>query len=144
MLTWTVSPVPSRVRETNFAIRKSFLAYSLLNPHGNAGVATDERNFLLSPHLDVGQATYRIARVSELALLWQIYSSRRFWPICLQVPHVNQRTAHRAIAELIVLGFGHTISVDAVMARDHGFASTGLTGGSDLSSPWRRDIQSAV
>jgi hypothetical protein len=61
-----------------------------------------------------------------------------------EVPHIDERSAYRTIAEMIGLGSGDTVNIDAVMTRDHGFASTGLTGGSDLSSLWRRDIQSAV
>ena len=36
-----------------------------------------------------------------------------------EVPHVNARPAYRAIAEMIGLGLGNAVSVDAGIVRDH-------------------------
>jgi hypothetical protein len=46
-----------------------------------------------------------------------------------EVAHVEIRAADRAIAEMIGLGFGHIVSVDGSIARDHGISTIGMIGG---------------
>jgi hypothetical protein len=52
-----------------------------------------------------------------------------------EIPHVELCPADRAISEMIGLGFGDHVRIDAGTARDYELSSFDLVGGKSVISP---------